>query len=229
MTFRILPVATLRVARITQRDKMLGRPRRHSHCFAPGCRLVTAGDVNMVSADYMGHPVQASLGAMNRKEDELRITRVVQEERPSLCLHVHQRPSRCSLRQRSQQCSGLTPRRSPGGQRQGSSRPSGHSAATGGTGRPRFVPSWRASRSSARNEAVAAAWLSPGQRCAPSRRPHKATSVNSLGGSTPAVRTPHRGARLAFDAMRGLRPVKSPGSIRPPRSDDRETDGSKSL
>jgi hypothetical protein len=206
-----------------------GTPRRHSHCFAPGCRLVTAGDGNMVSADYMGHPVQASLGATNRKEEEVRITRLVQEERPSLCLHVHQRPSRCSLRRRSQQCSGLTPRQLPGGQRQESSRLSGHSAATAATGRPRSVPSWRGSRSSARSEAVAAAWLSPGQRCAPSRRPRRATSVNSLGGSTPAVSTPHRGARFAFDVMRGLRPVKSPGSIRPLRSDDRETEESKLL
>jgi hypothetical protein len=206
-----------------------GTPRRHSHCFAPGCRLVTAGDGNMVSVDYMGHPVQASLGAMNRKEEEVRITGLVQEERPSLCQHVHQRPSRCSLRQRSQQCSGLTRRQSPGGRRQESSRLSGHSAATAGTGRPRSEPSWRASRSSGRSKAVAVAWPSPGQRCESSRRQQAATSVNSLGGSTPAVSTPHRGARFAFDAMRGRRPVKSPGSIRPPRSDDRETDESKPL
>jgi hypothetical protein len=68
MTFRNLPVATLRVARITQRDKMLGHAAATLAFFAPGCRLVTAGDGNMVSADYMGHPVQASLGAMNRKK-----------------------------------------------------------------------------------------------------------------------------------------------------------------
>jgi len=56
MTFPNLPVATERVARITQRDR---RPRESlaATCdnFAPGCRLVTAGDGNMVSADYMGH------------------------------------------------------------------------------------------------------------------------------------------------------------------------------
>jgi len=69
MTFPNLPVATLRVCRITQRDRRRGgTPRRHSDYFAPGCRLVTTGDGNMVSADYMGHPVQASLGAMNRKK-----------------------------------------------------------------------------------------------------------------------------------------------------------------
>jgi hypothetical protein len=68
MTFPNLPVATVRVCRITQRDRSRGDvSRRHSDYFAPGCRLVTAGDGNMVSADYMGHPVQASLGAMNRK------------------------------------------------------------------------------------------------------------------------------------------------------------------
>jgi hypothetical protein len=61
---------------------------------------------------------------------------------------------------------------------------------------------------------------------APSAQGHVS---EQLGGSTPAVSTPHRGARFAFDAMRGLRPVKSPGSIRPPRSDDRETEESKLL
>ena len=69
MTFPNLPVATLRVARITQRDNRRGARRGDaSDYFAPGCRLVTAGNANMVSADYMGHPAQASLGAMNRKK-----------------------------------------------------------------------------------------------------------------------------------------------------------------
>ena len=56
MTFPNLPVATERVARITQRDRKQGdsQPRQADY-FAPGCRLVTAGDANMVSADYMGH------------------------------------------------------------------------------------------------------------------------------------------------------------------------------
>jgi hypothetical protein len=60
MTFPNLPVATLRVARITQRDKVLrdsGVTRNEG--FAPGGRLVTAGDGNMVPADHMGHPRQA--------------------------------------------------------------------------------------------------------------------------------------------------------------------------
>jgi len=61
MTFPNLPVATVRVCRITQRDRMQGEQRDNvQNYFAPGCRLVTAGDGNMVSADYMGHPVQAS-------------------------------------------------------------------------------------------------------------------------------------------------------------------------
>jgi hypothetical protein len=159
MTFPNLPVATLRVARITQRDRRRGASRGDTQIyFAPGCRLVTAGDGNMVSADYMGHPAQASLEAMNGKNDEVRIARLVQEERPSTCQHVHQRPSRCLPRRRSRQCSGLTRRQSPGGRRQESSRLSGRSAATAGTGRLRSAPYWRAFRSSVPSEAVAAAW-----------------------------------------------------------------------
>jgi len=69
MTFPNLPVATLRVARITQRDRsQRGDGRDSQQFFAPGCRRVTAGDGNMASAGYMGHPVQASLGATNSKK-----------------------------------------------------------------------------------------------------------------------------------------------------------------
>jgi|HubBroStandDraft_4_1064222.scaffolds.fasta_scaffold539354_2 hypothetical protein len=68
MTFPNLPVATVRVARITQRDRSQQEHRGDSQKnFAPGCRLVTAGDGNMVSVDYMGHPRQASLEAANSK------------------------------------------------------------------------------------------------------------------------------------------------------------------
>ena len=68
MTFPNPPVATVRVARITQRDRKAAGEMRDSHRnFAPGCRLVTAGDGNMVSEDYMGHPRQASLEATNSK------------------------------------------------------------------------------------------------------------------------------------------------------------------
>jgi hypothetical protein len=42
-----------------------------------------------------------------------------------------------------------------------------------------------------------------------------------LGGSTPAARTPHRGARFAFDAMVTIGRQK-PGSIRPPRQSCQE-------
>jgi len=59
MTFPNPPVATVRVARITQRDRSQRGHRGDSQKnFAPGCRLVTAGDGNMVSVDYMGHPRQ---------------------------------------------------------------------------------------------------------------------------------------------------------------------------
>jgi hypothetical protein len=49
MTFPNPPVATVRVARITQRDpseRRIAATRKRN--FAPGCRLVTAGDGNMV-------------------------------------------------------------------------------------------------------------------------------------------------------------------------------------
>jgi hypothetical protein len=68
------------------------------------------------------------------------------------------------------------------------------------------VPFWRASRSSAQSEATAA-MLASGV----SQRP----VAQQLGGSAPAVSTPHRGARFAFDAMVGIGRRK-PGSIRPP-------------
>ncbi len=48
--------------------------------FAPGGRLVTAGDGNMVSVGHMGHPRQAPPGA--RQSNNRRIAKLVQEERP---------------------------------------------------------------------------------------------------------------------------------------------------
>ena len=49
MTFPNPPVATFRVARITHRDTVLGgNGVTHIGNFAPGGRLVTAGDGNMV-------------------------------------------------------------------------------------------------------------------------------------------------------------------------------------
>ena len=48
MTFPNLPVATLRVARITQRDShQWSNGVTLGESFAPGGRLVTAGDGNM--------------------------------------------------------------------------------------------------------------------------------------------------------------------------------------
>jgi hypothetical protein len=99
----------------------------------------------------MGHPRQAPPRS-HEQQEEVRIAVPVQEERPSTCQHVHQRLSRCLHRQKSRPCSGWTRRRSPGGQRQESSRRSGRSAATAATGKLRSAHFWRASRSSARNE-----------------------------------------------------------------------------
>jgi hypothetical protein len=68
MTFPNLPVATVRVARITLRDRsQRGSQRDSRRIFAPGCRRVTAGDGNMVRVDHMGHPRQASQEATNSK------------------------------------------------------------------------------------------------------------------------------------------------------------------
>jgi hypothetical protein len=125
----------------------------------------------------------------------------VQEERPSTCQHVHQRLSRCLRQRKSRQCSGLTRRQLPDGQRQESSRRSGRSAVTAGTGRRRFAPFWRVSRSNARNEAWPRSGTMPerlGRTAAQSASGH---SPKQLGGSTPAASTPHRGAHFAFDAM----------------------------
>jgi len=60
MTFPNLPVATVRVARITQRDKHLrGSSGTRNERFAPGGRLVTGRDGNMASEGHIGHPAQA--------------------------------------------------------------------------------------------------------------------------------------------------------------------------
>jgi hypothetical protein len=95
MTFPNLPVATLRVARITQRDTLQrGKYGDSQKNFAPGCRLVTAGDGNMVRADYIGHPRQA-LYESHEQQGNAGIVVPVQEERPSTCQHAHLRLSRC--------------------------------------------------------------------------------------------------------------------------------------
>ena len=65
MTFPNPPVATLRVCRITQRDKHNGGSGTPSKTSAPGGRFVTAGDVNMVRERHMRHRRQAPIGAMN--------------------------------------------------------------------------------------------------------------------------------------------------------------------
>jgi hypothetical protein len=81
MTFPNLPVATVRVARITQRDKDCGGSGvARYESFAPSGRLVTARDGNMVSGGHMGHPRQAP--HWSQESHKRRIVVPVQEERP---------------------------------------------------------------------------------------------------------------------------------------------------
>jgi hypothetical protein len=109
----------------------------------------------------------------------------VQEERPSTCQHVHQRLSRCLRQRKSQPCSGLTRRQLPGGQRLESSRRSGRSAVTAGTGRPKFVPFWRVSRSSARNEARPLSGTTPERLAGSTARPAGGHLPKAVGGVDP--------------------------------------------
>ena len=89
MTFPNLPVATLRVARITQRDSdQWSNGVSHHRNFAPGGRLVTAGDGNMVSVGHIGHPRQAPTGA---RQSTSRIALPVQEERGRTYVCTHTR------------------------------------------------------------------------------------------------------------------------------------------
>jgi len=92
MDFRIRPVATFRMTGITQRnsDKWTNGATQHRN-FAPGGRLVTAGDGNMVRVGHIGHQRRASNGA---RGNQSRIAVPVQEERPYTCLHEHQKQSR---------------------------------------------------------------------------------------------------------------------------------------
>ena len=81
MTFPNPPVATVRVCRITHRDSDQREQRGHVQTSAPGGRIVTAGDGNMVTVDHIGHPRQARNGAMNTTDAGSQDK--VQEERPS--------------------------------------------------------------------------------------------------------------------------------------------------
>jgi len=63
---------------VTQNDGDQGDTSKTS---APGGRIVTAGDGNMVTVDHIGHPRQARNGAMNRSDAGSQDK--VQEERPS--------------------------------------------------------------------------------------------------------------------------------------------------
>jgi len=97
MEYRIQTVATFRMNGITQRnfDHVISingaNGVTHHRNFAPGGRLVTAGDGNMVRVGHMGHQRQASNGA---RGNHSRIAVPVQEERPYTCLHEHQKRNR---------------------------------------------------------------------------------------------------------------------------------------
>jgi hypothetical protein len=86
MDFRIRPVATFRIARNTQRDSdQWGKGVTQHRNFAPGGRLVTAGDGNMVRVGHIGHQRRASNGA----EQPSRIAVPVQEEgRTHVCTNT---------------------------------------------------------------------------------------------------------------------------------------------
>ena len=141
----------------------------------------------------------------------------VQEERPSTCQHAHQRLNRCLPQRKSRQCSGLTRRQLPDGQRLESSRRSGRSAATAGTGRPKFAPFWRVSRSSARNEAWPLSGTTPERLGRRAAQPAGGHLPKQLGGVDPGGQhTASGGAlRVRCDDSIGQR---KPGSIRPPRA-----------
>jgi hypothetical protein len=153
-----------------------------------------------------------------------RIAVPVQEERPSKCLHVHRRLSRCLRQPRSPQCSGWTRRPSRDGPRPGSSHLSGPSVVIAGIGKQRFVPCWRASPSSARNDT----WPFPDAHHV---RKADAASRASACGEAQLVRggRPRRSGRRT--GGRGSREMQSinqrtePGSIRPPRASGRTRPG----
>src|ERR1051326_7301230 len=91
-TFRIRPVATFPIARITQRDSdQWSKGVTQHRNFAPGGRLVTAGDGNMVRVGHIGHQRRASNGG---RSTQGRTAVPVQEERPYTCLHEHQKRNR---------------------------------------------------------------------------------------------------------------------------------------
>jgi len=152
----------------------------------------------------MGHPTQV-LAENHEQQKKAGIAVPVQEERPSTCQHVHQRLSRCLRRLKSQQCSGLTRKRSPAGRRQESSRRSGRSAVTAGTGRLRSAHFLRVSRSSARNETGPLPGAAePGIAGAQSRVPACGRLSSSWGGRPrrPARRIGGRASRRCDDGHR---------------------------
>ena len=159
----------------------------------------------MVRADYMGHPRQV-LSGEPRTARKAGIAVPVQEERPSTCQHAHQRRSRCLRPQKSQPCSGWTRKRSHAGRRQASSRQSGRSAVTAGTGKLRSARSLRVSRSSARNEAGPPPGAErPGTGWGAMLRGQPAAICQRVGGVDPGGQLTASGGALRVDAIDGHR------------------------
>jgi len=198
MTFPNLPVATLRVARITQRDRIAAGASRR---LAEKSLLPVVDGLPLVMAIWSERTIWDIRGRLQQKPRTARevvgIAVPVQEERPSTCQHVHQRLSRCLRQRKSRRCSGLTRRQLPDGQRQENLPRSGRSAVTAGTGRPRFVPFWRVSRSNARNEAWPRSGTTPESWGAEVRDQPAAIQLRSWGGRPrrPAHRIGGRASR----------------------------------
>jgi hypothetical protein len=211
MTFPNLPVATMRVDRITQRDST-----QRGTCGTRTETLLPVVDLSpLVMAIWSEWTIWDIRGRLSKggrfsvgsheQQGNAGIAVPVQEERPSTCQHVHQRLSRCLRRLKSPLCSGWTRRPSRAGRKQESLRPSGRSAATAGTGRRRSGRFWRASRSSAQNRrghCPAAQCRVPAgaQSCAISQRPQ----CRQEGGVDPGGQLTASGGAFRVDAIVGI-------------------------
>jgi len=79
----------MRVARITQRDRVQGgNGVTHIGNFAPGGRLVTAGDGNMVLVDYMGHPRQVPQWSQEQQQTQGSQYRSRRRGRQNVCTYA---------------------------------------------------------------------------------------------------------------------------------------------
>jgi hypothetical protein len=100
MTFPNPPVATVRVGRITQREVTRAIGQTLDRNFAPGGRLVTAGDGNMVSVDYMGHPRQAPQWSQEQGTNAGSQYRSRRRGRSHVCTHARSRAAAYTSRGR---------------------------------------------------------------------------------------------------------------------------------